>query len=193
MLPLTRLDVLQTVSVPFQPHAGPTRAIQIPIAPSDCRPCRAPPAVSSLEAYQTPTADRCNRQAQLQYPVRRLRRSPRIGGRHLITLNSCGPSPRSQARCQKTLHQPDGHRTRYVYLWPNPAVRPLPSRRRRKISDPRTVWDISESRNRPEAVFIDYFGVEENGAMARPNFSVNDRGHLFAMFVEREVAPYTYV
>jgi hypothetical protein len=108
-------------------------------------------------------------------------------------MAGCGPSPRSQARCQKTSHQPDGHRTRYVYLWPNPAVRPLPSRRRRKISDPRTVWDISESRNRPEAVFIDYFGVEENGAMARPNFSVNDRGHLFAMFVEREVAPYTSV
>ena len=90
MLPLTRLNAPQTVSVPFQPHAGPTRAIQIPIAPSDCRPRRAPPAVSSLEAYQTPTADRCNRQAQLQYPVRRLRRSPRIGGRHLITLNISG-------------------------------------------------------------------------------------------------------
>ena len=54
-----------------------------------------------MEAYQTPTADRCNRQAQLQYPVRRLRRSPRIGGRHLITLNKSGP----ETECRILFHE----------------------------------------------------------------------------------------
>ena len=41
-------------------------SIQIPIASCQRQPGAKLPAVSSLEAYQTPTADRCNRQAQLQ-------------------------------------------------------------------------------------------------------------------------------
>ena len=48
---------------------------------------------------------------------------PRPAKRQRRQLAGCGPSPRSHARCQKTLHHPGVNRTRYVRSWPVAAVR----------------------------------------------------------------------
>ena len=76
--------------------SGPPRGpIQIPIAPCHRWPSSIPPAVSSLEGYQTPTADRSSRQASpRRHPPPCACQPPLVGGRHLITLNNQSRSRR---------------------------------------------------------------------------------------------------
>jgi len=88
-------NALQRSSATPQPSAPPRVAIQIPIA--SCRRWLSskPPAVSSLEGYQTPTAAGNDRLAPSSpHPACHLPPPPR-GGRHLITLNRTGRRSRA--------------------------------------------------------------------------------------------------
>ena len=64
----TRLNAPQSLSVSSQTHPPPTVSIQIPIAPSNRWPRRAPPAVSSPKAYPTPTAGPADLIAPVELP-----------------------------------------------------------------------------------------------------------------------------